>query len=120
MSSFTDGSCMVTFSGDHGGTYITSCDTVEFIDDHLRNTGTTSIYLYPEFRTSNTDQNYIVIPVSSYPYWYNNTSYNRAYITNASDVSFNARSYYYREKGYVDILVMLIVSLYALLHLVRG
>lgn len=111
--------CTVTFEGDHGGEYITSCATVQYIDDHLRNIGNTSIYLYPTFR-SGTDQDYILIAMDSWPQWIDHNSYqNRPYIMNASNIQYNAMSYIYRDYMYVNFFIWFVLAVSAVMHIVK-
>lgn len=100
--------CTVTWEGDHGGTYYIPCDRVEYLNDELINTGSTSFNGY-ETITSGNDSPYVVFPVNQYPYYYQSYS-QRSYITVADNISFNAKSHFYKEFDLVLIIVVGIVA----------
>lgn len=113
-----DDECTVTFTGTNGGTYYVACNLVEYLDEQLVNTGSSQIVLYPSIQSGNQQTN-ITIPALSYPYF--SDGYNRVYITNASNVSFNFRSAFYRERSMVSIVLLaVVVSLSLISRLVKG
>lgn len=113
-----DGACTVTFDGDHEGTYYVACTYVQYIDDELKNTGSTTITLYPVFRDG-TNQNTISISAVSYPQWVPTGSSQRTYITNATNVTFNATGNIYRNLPYIELFVWFTVAVACLFYACR-
>ena len=109
-----DDECTVTFTGTMGGTYYVACNLVEYIDEELVNTGSSTIQLYPAIQQGNTQTN-ITIPALSYPYYTSGTV--RYYITNASNVSFNNRANFYRESELAQIMLMATMATVAFIRL---
>lgn len=110
-----DRGCTVTFEGDHGGTYYTSCDTVQYLDDDLTNNSNTTIYLYKDKNYSQTRGEYIQIGSHQYPRWYQSGSgYNAVYITNAHDTTFNGWSNMYRDRPVMSVGFEMILMIFAI------
>lgn len=112
-----DDACTVTFEGDYGGTYYVPCDYVVNIGSNLVNTGGSSFRGYKNI-TAGSASEYITFNVDQYPSYYISYS-NTHYITNAHNVTFNNRAYFYREKDIVIILLLLILGLSRILSLGR-
>lgn len=113
-----DENCTVTFEGSHSGTYIVPCDRVEYINDSLVNTGSSSFNGYLDYPTNNTN-NYITFPADSYPY-YRSSGVTNSYITNASNVTFNNRAHFYREYDIAALLVMAVIAVCSLTRMWRS
>lgn len=112
-----DDYCTVTFTGTKGGTYYVACSLVEYLNEELVNTGSSTIYLYKDILQGSSEDT-ITIAAGSYPRY--GSGYNYYYITNADNVSFNNRAYFYRERGLVDIvLISLLVSINFIRLMVR-
>ena len=111
-----DDFCTVTFTGDQGGTYYVACPLVEYIsEDGMVNSGNSTIYLYTSPQQSNNSYA-LSIPAFSYPRYSN--GYNTFYITNASNISFNNRSHYYREFNTVEIVLLTLISAISLIRMI--
>jgi len=116
----SDTGCTVTFDGDQGGTYFVDCDRVKFINDKdLTNTSSGHIYLYKD---KNYNHTIITLSPSVYAsyYWTNGYTSQTRYITNASNIRFNAMSNVYRNLDYIYLFVSFIVSVYCLFKMLRG
>lgn len=109
-----DEQCTVTFTGTQGGKYYVACNLVEYLDEKLVNTGSSTIYLYPAIQSSSNQTN-ITIPALSYPYYTVNNV--RNYITNARNVSFNNRAEFYRERNMVEIVLLTIICCFVAIRL---
>ena len=115
-----DTGCTVTFDGDQGGTYFVDCDSVKFINDKdLTNTGYRSFYLYRDKNATHFTISCHSLTYPSYTYSNGYTSQVR-YISNASNIRFNAMSNLYRNIDYVYLFVAFIVSVYCLFKMLRG
>lgn len=113
-----DSGCQVTFEGTRGGTYYVACNLVEYIDEqNLFNHSNNNIILYPSIQQGNS-QDTITIPALSYPYYTSNTY--RYYITNASNISFNFKSAFYRERSMVSIVLLALVVTISLINRILG
>ena len=107
--------CEVTFTGDQGGTYYVACPLVQYIsEDGMVNSGNSTIYLYTSPQQSNNSYA-ISIPAFSYPRY--SSGYGTVYITNATNVSFNNRSHYFRESEYVEIILLTLLASISLIRL---
>lgn len=103
-----DDYCTVSFTGDQGGTYYVACSLVGYIDsESMVNTGNTTINLYTQPQQGTNTSN-ISIPAFSYPRYLSGNSYR--YITNASDISFNSRSFYFRDYDVVEIVLLALIA----------
>lgn len=109
-----DDYCEVTFEGDQGGTYYVACSLVEYIADDMVNTGNSTIYLYTSPQQSN---NSYALSISAFSYPRYSSGYNTYYVTNATNVSFNNRSNYYRERQMVDPVFSILISAVLLINL---
>lgn len=111
--------CTVTFTGEQGGTYYVSCNVVRYLDSEtLVNNYSSTIYLYPAYNQGQT-QTTLTISSLSYPRYTYNNSYR--YITNASNISFNAMSHFYREYDYVSSFFLAVIAIGVTLKvLMRG
>lgn len=100
-----DQGCTVTIDGNYGGTYYTSCSSIQYIEDgSLFNIGSSTITLYPQ----KSNQNYprISIPSNSYPRYYANSSTSYVELTNISRTDFNIYSQIYRyNERYSSIII---------------
>lgn len=112
-----DDACEITFEGTRGGTYYVACNLVEYIGEELVNTGSSTISLYPDFQQG-INQNTITIPALGYPYYTSGTQ--RYYITDATNISYNFASSFYRERGMVEIVLIGIVATLSLIHRMLG
>lgn len=115
-----DDACTITIEdGQYAGTYVTSCQTVEYITEDLCNAGSSTIYLYPAMRTGDSTS-YISIASLSHAVYRSSSSYSGTYITDVSSVSFNDRSNYYREVESTSFsFQIVIVAVVVLLLLLR-
>lgn len=112
-----DEECTVTFTGDQGGTYYVPCSLVRYIDkETLVNNGNTSISLYPAYNQGQT-QTTLTIQALSYPRYQVGQYGNYNYITNASNIQFNAMSHFYREFDYVSVMFLAVISIASVLKL---
>lgn len=110
--------CEVTFEGSRGGSYYVACNLVPYISENLTNTGSSSITLYPSINQGNS-QNNITIPAVGYARYTSGTS--TIYITNASKVTFNLASQYYRQRDLVEIVLLgLVVTITLIRMIFRG
>lgn len=107
--------CTVSWEGDYQGTYYIPCDRAEFLNDELINTGGSSFNAYSNVYQGNNNA-YITFPVNGYPYYRDNNSYNYHYITNVSNVTFNAKSYFYKE---FDLAVLITLGIIAVVQLLK-
>ena len=113
-----DDYCTVTFTGDQGGTYYLPCTLVEYVSTNgMVNTGSSTINLYTSPNQSNNTAA-ITIPAFSYPRY--STGYGNTYITNASNISFNNRSYYYRDRGIVEIVLLTLLACLLFIRTIVG
>lgn len=106
--------CTVSWEGDHGGTYYVPCDRVQYLNSELINTSNTSFNGYSTITSSNNSP-YVVFPSNGYPYYYESYS-NRDYIEVAQNVTFNAKSHYYKE---FDIVLIVALGIIAVGNLVK-
>lgn len=110
--------CTVTFEGTQGGTYYVACNLVKYLDnEHLFNTGSSTIYLYKNFLSSQS-QTGLTIPALSYPYYTSNNV--RYYITNANNISFNLTSSIYRELDMVQVVLLALVVAFSFINRILG
>lgn len=110
--------CTISFDGDEGGTYYVACNLVKYIDkDNLVNTSSNTIYLYKNILQGSTQTTLYIAPYSYPRYSYNNTY---RYITNASNISFNRVSSFYREYDLVNIVLLSIILSVTLINRLLG
>ena len=113
--------CEITFTGTGGGTYTVPADQVQYISTDLVNTGSSStIYLYPVGNPQSTRVNYIALQPGLYPRYYNQNNYSYTEIQNASNVTFNVKAQFYRNKDYIQIGLWFILTFYCIIRLFRG
>lgn len=106
--------CTVTWEGDYGGTYYIPCDKVEYLNDELINTGSSSFNAYSAVYQGN-NNTYITFPSNGYPY-YRSSGTTYQYITNVSNIEFNAKSHFYKE---FDIVLLITLGIIAVGHLTK-
>lgn len=110
--------CTVSWEGDHGGTYYIPCDRVEYLNDELINIGASSFNAYDSVYQGN-NYAYITFPVNGYPY-YRSSGTNYQYITNASNITFNAKSHFYKEFDLALLIVLAIIAVCSLTRIWRS
>lgn len=111
--------CTVSWEGDHGGTYYIPCDKVEFLNDELINTGAQSFNAYSDVYQGNNNA-YITFPTNGYPYYRDNSSYNYQYIINAANITFNAKSHFYKEFDLALLVVLAVIAVCSLTKIWRS
>lgn len=109
----------ITFDGTHGGTYYTTANTVEYINkEDMSSTYSGTIYLYKNKQGTSRGE-YITLQAGYYPQWHSSSNYNTEYITNVSNVEFNALGEMYRTLPYIDVGFKLILIIFALIAMIK-
>lgn len=109
--------CTVTFEGTEGGTYYVACPLVKYLNSKLVNTSNSTIYLYKNIGQG-TQSGTISIAPYSYPRYVSNNIY--YYITNASNISYNFASSFYREFDVVEIVLLSLIVVISLINRLLG
>lgn len=89
--------CLITIDGNHAGTYETNCNTIQYIEDGtLRNTYSSTIYLYPQGHTQTYPR--IALPSYSQPVYYSAANnYNNVTGITRTDFNIYSQLYYYDQ-----------------------
>lgn len=111
--------CTVTFDGTGGGTYIIPCNMAEYIGSDLVNHNSSNFYGYSHVSSGSREYPYISFGSNSYPVYYESYQ-SQHYITNASNVTFNSESYYYRDINFVWLLMAFLICVRCITGIFRS
>lgn len=105
---------VITFTGDHGGTYYVPSDQAQYINtENLTNTGSEPIHLYAEYNDRN--DAHIVLYFGSKPIWVDGED--EEIIETVEDVSLNGYGNMLHEWPVVSAAFVLIVAFCCLMTL---